>query len=73
MSYRDNAVETLKKAGKDLIDIADNIVPNTENLYSVTFDMSISVDANDHLPNITYKISSETYPETKTLNELYFN
>jgi len=71
LNYREMAVETVKLAGQELIDRADELICKTEGVKDIDIWVRIPslTDDPDVIPSI--EVSTNVYPRRKTLIKIF--
>lgn len=69
MTYREMAIETLKLIGQELIDRAEELIPNTEGIKSIDVWTSIPTMSDSELCIPEIRVNTSAYPKRITLEK----
>ena len=69
MTYREMAIETLKLIGQELIDRAEELIPNTEGIKSIDVWTSIPTMSDSELFIPEIRVNTSAYPKRITLEK----
>lgn len=72
MTYRERAIEIIKIAGQELIERAEELIPNTEGIKDLDIWIRIPSETDDPYLIPEIQINTELYPRRKTLEEKIF-
>lgn len=70
MTYREMAIETVKLACQDLMDRAEELIPNTEGITSIEVNLRIPTltDSVSEIPELT--VTTNAYPQRMTVEKI---
>lgn len=71
MSYRDMAIEVVKIAGQDLIDRAEELIPNTEGVKEIDIWIRIPSMTDDPYVVPEIQVNTEVYPKRNSINKIF--
>lgn len=69
MTYREMAVNTIKLAGQELIDRAEELIPNATNVKNIDIWIRIPSCSDDVFEVPEIEVQTDVYPSRITLNK----